>query len=70
MNNIAIKSLKAPSAIGHYSQAIKANNTIYVSGQLGLNPTTGAFDDETIETQTKQSTTTNTEMVGTATNSM
>lgn len=55
MNNIAIKSLKAPSAIGPYSQAIKANNTIYVSGQLGLNPTTGAFDDETIETQTKQS---------------
>lgn len=53
--NKAIKTDKAPGAIGPYSQAIKAGNTIYVSGQLGINPETGNFDDETIETQTIQS---------------
>ncbi len=31
---------KAPSAIGTYSQAIRAGNTVYVSGQLGLIPAT------------------------------
>lgn len=53
--NTAIKTEKAPGAIGPYSQAITAGNTIYVSGQLGINPNTGCFDDETIETQTIQS---------------
>ena len=32
---------KAPTAIGVYSQGIRVGNTIYVSGQLGLNPQTG-----------------------------
>lgn len=55
MSNQVIKSLKAPSAIGPYSQAIKAGNSIFVSGQLGLNPSTGDFDADEIKTQTKQS---------------
>lgn len=53
--NKEIKTDKAPRAIGPYSQAIKSGNTIYVSGQLGINPNSGNFDDETIETQTTQS---------------
>lgn len=55
MSNQSIKSAKAPGAIGPYSQAIKAGNTIFVSGQLGLNPGTGNFDADDIKTQTKQS---------------
>ena len=34
---------KAPAAIGPYSQAIEANGTIYVSGQLPINPATAEF---------------------------
>lgn len=55
MSNQSIKSAKAPGAIGPYSQAIKTGNTIFVSGQLGLNPGTGNFDADDIKTQTKQS---------------
>lgn len=55
MANIKIETAKAPAAIGPYSQAIKAGNTIYISGQLGLNPETGAFDADEIKVQTKQS---------------
>lgn len=40
MNQI-IATAKAPAAIGPYSQAIKAGNTLYTSGQIGLNPVTG-----------------------------
>ena len=41
---------KAPAAIGTYSQAVRAGNTVYLSGQLGLNPATGALE-EGFETQ-------------------
>jgi len=51
----ALHSENAPAAIGPYSQAIKADGTVYVSGQLGLNPATGAFDADEIKTQTRQS---------------
>ena len=39
----AISTTQAPAAIGPYSQAIEANGTIYVSGQLPINPATGEF---------------------------
>lgn len=55
MTNKAIVSNNAPSAIGPYSQGIKAGNSIFVSGQLGLNPKTGNFDADDIKIQTKQS---------------
>ncbi len=45
---------KAPAAIGPYSAGIQAGNTVYVSGQLGLNPATGDFAGATIEEQTRQ----------------
>lgn len=53
--NTAIHTDRAPAAIGPYSQAIKAGNTIYVSGQIPIDPATGVFAGEDITTQTRQS---------------
>ncbi|MCR4658552.1 MAG: RidA family protein [Lachnospiraceae bacterium] len=53
--NQAIHTENAPAAIGPYSQAIKAENTIYVSGQLPVDPATGEFAGDDIKTQTRQS---------------
>lgn len=50
-----IATVNAPSAIGPYSQAVKEGNTLYISGQLPIDPATGAFPGEDITTQTKQS---------------
>ena len=55
MSNIAIHTDNAPAAIGPYSQAIQAGNTIYVSGQLPIDPATGAFAGDDIAAQTRQS---------------
>ena len=55
MSNIAIHTDRAPAAIGPYSQAIQAGNTIYVSGQLPIDPATGAFAGNDIAAQTRQS---------------
>lgn len=48
-----ISTTKAPAAIGPYSQAINLNGTLYVSGQIPVNPETGAMP-EGIEAQTRQ----------------
>lgn len=48
-----ITTEKAPKAIGPYSQAIEANGTIYISGQIGIDPKTGILV-EGIEKQTEQ----------------
>ena len=45
----------APAAIGPYSQAIEANNTIYISGQLPIDPSTGTFPAGGVKEQTQQS---------------
>lgn len=50
-----IDTSNAPAAIGPYSQAIQAGNTVYVSGQLPIDPATGAFAGEDIKSQTRQS---------------
>ena len=55
MSNTAIATTNAPAAIGPYSQAIKAGNTVYVSGQIPINPATGEFAGDDIVSQTKQS---------------
>lgn len=44
----------APEAIGPYSQAIKVGNLVFTSGQIPINPATGAVEAATIETQTEQ----------------
>lgn len=51
----AIATTKAPGAIGPYSQAISVGNFVYTSGQLPINPATGAFPDGGIVAQTRQS---------------
>ncbi|MCR5779498.1 MAG: RidA family protein [Bacteroidaceae bacterium] len=51
----AIATTKAPGAIGPYSQAIRVGNFVYTSGQLPINPATGAFPDGGIVAQTRQS---------------
>lgn len=51
----AISTTQAPAAIGPYSQAIEANGTIYVSGQLPINTATGEFAEGGIKELTAQS---------------
>ena len=53
MNSIITE--KAPGAIGPYSQAIEANGLVYTSGQLPIDPGTGAFAPGGIQEQTHQS---------------
>ena len=53
--NQAISTPKAPAAIGPYSQAVRAGNTIYVSGQIPIDPATGSFAGDDIRTQARQS---------------
>jgi 2-iminobutanoate/2-iminopropanoate deaminase len=48
-----IKASKAPEAVGPYSNAIKAGNFIFVTGQLPVNPDTGLMP-RTIQEQTRQ----------------
>ena len=49
-----IKTQKAPLAIGPYSQAIRAENLLFLSGQISINPETNEFIDGDIEIQTEQ----------------
>ena len=44
----------APDAIGPYSQAIKTGNLVFTSGQIAINPASGAVEATTIEAQTEQ----------------
>ena len=55
MSNKAIVTDKAPAALGPYSAAVQAGNCIHVSGQLPVDPATGAFAGEDIASQTRQS---------------
>lgn len=55
MSNKAIVTDKAPAALGPYSAAVQAGNCIHVSGQLPVDPVTGAFAGEDIASQTRQS---------------
>ena len=45
---------KAPAPIGPYNQAVLIGNTLYTSGQIAINPTTGDLVIETIDEETKQ----------------
>ncbi|HNX89574.1 MAG TPA: RidA family protein [Paludibacteraceae bacterium] len=49
-----INTLKAPAAIGPYSQAVEVNGTLYISGQLPINPEAGIIDKQDITSQTEQ----------------
>lgn len=49
-----IYTKNAPDAIGPYSQAKVVGNLVFTSGQIAINPETGAVESDTIEGQTKQ----------------
>lgn len=50
-----VQTDRAPAAIGPYSQGVEAGPWLFVSGQLGLDPATGAFAGEGFPEQAKQS---------------
>ena len=50
-----IATTSAPGAVGPYSQAIEANGFVFVSGQLPLDPATGAFVSDNTAEQAEQS---------------
>lgn len=50
----AIVSDAAPAAAGHYSQAIRSGNTLYISGQLPIVPRGGSLPDMDFATQARQ----------------
>jgi reactive intermediate/imine deaminase len=54
MSRTAIHTDDAPAAIGTYSQAIRHNDTVYVSGQIPLDPASGEIVSEDIEAQIVQ----------------
>ena len=54
MTKTVITSDKAPAAIGTYSQAIKAGNTVYLSGQIPLDPASGDIVDGDFATQVRR----------------
>ena len=51
----AIHTPNAPAAIGPYSQAIRANGFLFISGQIPVDAATGSFAGEDITSQTRQS---------------
>lgn len=48
-----IKTEKAPAPIGPYNQAIFAGNTLYISGQIALDPKSGDLKTDDLEEETK-----------------
>ena len=53
-NRTIVSTDKAPSAIGPYSQAVKTDTMVYVSGQLAFDPATGNLITDDIKTETRQ----------------
>lgn len=53
-NKAIISTDRAPAAIGTYSQAVKVDNTVYLSGQIPLDPATMTLADSSIEAQVRQ----------------
>ena len=53
-HKIVIQTSDAPAAIGPYSQAIKAGNTVYISGQIPLDPATMQMEAGDIQAQTRR----------------
>ena len=54
MTRQIINTEKAPAAIGPYSQAVRAGNTVYFSGQIPLDPATGNVVEGGIEAQARR----------------
>lgn len=54
MTKVTVHSPMAPAAIGHYSQGIKVAGTVYLSGQIGLDPKTGQLVSGGFEAEVTQ----------------
>ena len=54
MKKQIILTTNAPAPIGPYSQAVKVGKTLYVSGQIAINPATGDMNMADIPTETRQ----------------
>ncbi|MBT5031891.1 MAG: RidA family protein [Proteobacteria bacterium] len=54
MSKTIIHTENAPAAIGTYSQAVRVNSTIYLSGQIPLDPATMKMQDDNFSTQAHQ----------------
>ena len=54
MGKEAIETTNAPAAIGPYSQAIRSGNTLYLSGQIPLDPSSGEIVEGGVQEQTTQ----------------
>ncbi|WP_353127068.1 RidA family protein [Parapedobacter pyrenivorans] len=53
-NKIIINTAQAPAPIGPYNQAVKAGNTLYISGQIALSPETGELVEGTVADEARQ----------------
>ena len=54
MSRDVIHTTRAPQAIGTYSQAVRAGNTVYVSGQIALDPATGQLVSGDIDAEIRR----------------
>lgn len=54
MSKEVVSTDRAPAAIGPYSQAIRANGFVFLSGQIPLDPATGQMIEGDVEAQTRQ----------------
>jgi len=54
MSRTIVHTDKAPKAIGPYSQAVKVGNTVYLSGQIALDPATGELIEGDVEKQARR----------------
>jgi 2-iminobutanoate/2-iminopropanoate deaminase len=54
MEKDIVSTDQAPAAIGPYSQAVKTNEMVFVSGQIAIDPTTGNIIDGDVQAQTRQ----------------
>lgn len=54
MSKEIIETNQAPAPIGPYSQAVKAGNTLYLSGQIALDPATAKLVNDSIEAEARQ----------------
>ena len=53
MEKKIIKTSEAPAPIGPYNQAVMANNFLFISGQIALDPASGELKTDTIEEETR-----------------
>lgn len=54
MSKTVVATKEAPAAIGPYSQAVRAGNMLFLSGQIALDPATGAMAEGDIKAQTER----------------